>query len=221
MKKLLLSLLALVFVSGLSAQTFSFGARTTPMISWSKVESTDDFDFTNNGAKLGFSIGPSLKTNLSDNFNIEVGLLFSWQGNKFNQFRADSIDYNYDIRRQYLHIPVTANGNIPLHRYFDAVMTFGVMPSIQLSSIADITDNVTGEVVKPNYDIPGSYGNFYLIAGAGGVIHLTREVDFAIGAKYNHGTIDAWFDRERNTYIKELTEKHHFVSVDLGLYIKF
>lgn len=220
MKKLLLSLLTLFFVSGLSAQSFSFGARTTPMVAWSKVVSTDDFDFTTDGVKVGFSIGPSLKANISKNFNFEVGALFSWQGSKFNQTN-DTLDYNFNTKRQYLHIPVTANGNIRIHKYFDAVMSFGVMPSIQLGSMADVTNNADGTIVKQNYDMPGSYGNFYLIAGAGGLIHLTKEVDFAIGAKYNHGTIDAWIDREKNTYIKELTEKHHFVSVDMGLYIKF
>lgn len=222
MKKLTLAVILIFFsFTAINAQGYSFGARFTPMLSWSKVLSTDTFDYVNDGTKLGIALGPSMKVNVSKNFNAEIGVLFSWQGNKFNQFRMDSLDYNYDIKRQYMHIPVTVNGNIPIHRYFDAVMTFGVMPSIQLSSVADITDNTTEGFVKQNYDIPGMPLNFYLIAGAGGLIHLTKEVSFAIGAKYNHGTIDAWNDKSTNTYIKELAEKHHFVTVDLGLYIDF
>ncbi len=227
MKKFTIAVVLLIFtISSVDAQKFAFGTRIAPMISWSKVTPYEDntTSYSNDGVRGGIALGPSMQYNFSEKFGLEVGFLFSWQGNKFNQtatLGVIDIDLNYKVKRQYLHIPVTVNGNIPIIDLLDVVMTFGAMPSVQLSGKCDITENKTGKEIKLDHKVPSIPVNFYLIAGAGALIHLTDDVGLSAGIKYNHGLIDAWDDDQSNLFVKKMTEKHHFVALDLGLYIKF
>ncbi len=221
MKKLILSIaLILVAMSNINAQEFAFGARVIPFISWSHVENNDpQVNFNKNGVKLGIAIGPAAKYKFNDNFDLEGGILFSWQGSKFTQdsTAATGIDSDFNVKRQYMHISVNANGNVPLNDLIDVSMSFGVMPAIQISSHYDIKNSV---VNLKNQKVPSIPFNLYLVAGAGVQFHLTDIVTCSANVRYNHGTADVWRDNKDN-YVPKLKEKNHFVSLDLGVFINF
>ena len=105
-----------MLLSFANAQIDSFGGKIVPIIGWSSVQSTDTVDFSNEGIKLGIGIGPAVKIKVGNNFNTEVGLLFSWQGNKFSQKIDTVLNYKYNIKRQYLQIPISFNGNFKVTR---------------------------------------------------------------------------------------------------------
>ncbi|MEA2041026.1 MAG: outer membrane beta-barrel protein [Bacteroidota bacterium] len=222
MKKILTSIAVVLFVAQMvSAQSFSFGAKVVPIFGWSNVTDTDTFNFTNDGIKSGIGIGPALKINMGDNFNTEVGVLFTWQGSKFSQTKDTLFSYGYDIKRQYMQIPVSFNASFDVASSTRVVMSFGGTPAIQLSSVADISDNNDDTSLQTDFDIPGTFFNLYLMAGLGASIELTDGVKFVPVVKYNHGVIDSWYDGDDNAYVKYLTEKNHFISLDLGLFIDF
>ena len=211
-----------VFINFANAQSSSFGAKVVPMLGWSNVQSTDTFAFNSEGIKPGIGIGPSLKMKLGDSFNTEVGLLFTWQGSKFSQFNDTILDYTYEIKRQYLQIPISFNGSFKVGPSTRAIMSFGGTPAIKLSSLVKIIDKGNDNLIlTENYKFPGTFFNFYLTAGAGTSIEISKGVHFISTVKYNHAIIDSWYDGDDNKYIKELNEKNHFISLDLGLHIDF
>ena len=212
----------LILISYTNAQKNSFGAKVVPIFGWSNVQSTDTFAFSSNGFKPGIGIGPALKFKLGNSFNTEVGVLFTWQGSKFTQFNDTILNYNYDVKRQYLQIPISFNGSFEVGSNVSAVMSFGATPAVKLSSLVNVSDAGNANAsVENDYEFPGTFFNLYLTAGAGTSIEIARGVHFVSVVKYNHAIIDSWFDDEENKYIKELDEKHHFVSLDLGLHIDF
>lgn len=207
------------------AQNFSFGAKFTPLISWSAPSNSNLYDFTNDGVKMGYGFGPSLKIKLSDSFNTDIGVLFTWQGTKFNQ--QNNLDnpiltnFNYDTRIQYLQIPVIFEGKFDVSDNIAVGIDFGVIPAVSLSSEMDVRDLTTSTVVATDVDFNGSLFNFFLSAGAGTYFKLSEGVTLSTVVMYNNGIIDVWYDKSSDEYIKNLILKNHFISLNLGIHIDF
>jgi len=133
--------LVFLFVfSALSIQAFSqvkVSLRVSPAIATSRVtdaNNTDGVGVSNNGAQLGFIIGPAADFYFTDNYAFSTGLYFETTsvGGKIN---------NYDFKRnlQYLQTPITFKAftneiatNTSL--YFQLGGTFNVKISEKLKS---------------------------------------------------------------------------------------
>jgi len=226
MKKNILTLALIFFISSnfVNAQKFSFGAKFSPLASWSKVSNTDFYNYENDEFKVGVGFGPSLKIKMSDSFNTEIGAIFTWQGTQFNQtpisMNPDS-SMNYETKLQYLQIPVIFEGQFKIAKKLSAAINFGAIPSVSLSSLVDVKNNVTGDMIATDHDFSASMFNLFLSAGAGTYFEFTDGVSLSTIILYNNGVIDVWYDKSNAEYIKTLDMKNHYISLNIGLHIDF
>lgn len=229
MKKLFVFLMMAVIVGTgtVVAQGGAFGAKVTPMLSWGKTTDNDFYSFESGGVVPSIGFGPSYKKYLGDNFNIDVGLLFTWQHLKYTATSKTHVGnepdvFNVEPHIQYLQVPVILEASFDITGDLQGLIDFGVSPAFELSSVADVYDN-SNTLLQSDYDFKGSFFNFYLNAGAGVSYHLTDELMLSGVFMYNNGIIDVWFDEAEDEadFIHELKLLNHFVSMNIGIHIKF
>jgi hypothetical protein len=228
MKRNLIFVAILLLLTSYNAfsQKYSFGAKFSPMVSWSVPVNTTNFDYQNDKLKFGIGFGPSLKINMSKNFNTDIGVMFTWQGTRFDQINTidtlPALSYKFDTKIQYLQIPINFEGKIDLSNDFALSLDFGIIPAINLSSTADVTDNLANNaVVDSDLNIPTSIFNLFLSAGAGVVYRISDDVCLSSIILYNNGIFDVWYDKNSDTYIKQLDMKNHYISMNIGVHIDF
>jgi len=232
MKKLfLLSIIAIFAFLNVNAQGISFGIRAIPTFNWTSVSETDAmFNYTNDGTKMGIGFGPSIRYKFSDNFNVDVSGIFTWQ--KFgihvvndNIKNSVATDMNEKFKVQFLQIPLNLNGQFDVADDFQAVLNFGVGAGVKLSSERLITEVPDQHRLSTTYD-PAikmlTFVDFYLTAGAGVVYNLEDNLHLSLTVQYNNGIVDGWIDKNNDmTYsqINSMSLKHKNVALSLGFYI--
>ncbi len=224
MKRITLLFVIVLITGQLSvyAQAKAFGAKVTTLFSWSELSTENDSIYENDGIKLGMGFGPSLKFKVSESFSAEVGILFTWQGTKFTQSnQANGLDYAYKTKLQYVTIPVNFEGKIPIANKMNAIIDFGFIPAIKLSSKMDVTDNSLSLSIDKNKEFPGGIANLFLSAGGGMSYEILKGINFSTVIMYNNGIFDVYEDDENDNYITELKLKNHFIAINFGLHIDF
>ena len=65
---------------GRAQTSTSFGLRITPMFNWITASDTSSlYTFNNSNTKIGIGFGPSMRYSFSDNFNVDISGIFTWQ----------------------------------------------------------------------------------------------------------------------------------------------
>lgn len=232
MKKIfLLAIIAIFAFSNIKAQGISFGIRAIPTFNWiSTTESVDSFNYTNEGTKMGIGFGPSLRYKFSDNFNVDVSGIFTWQ--KFgidvvNDNITNSVmtDMNESFKVQFLQVPLNLNGQFDVADDFQALLNFGVGAGIKLSSERLITEVPDQNRISTTYEPADNiltFIDFYLTAGAGVVYNLEDNLHLSLTVQYNSGIVDGWIDGNNDNVFSEINElsiKHQNIALSLGFYI--
>ncbi len=233
MKKLLfLSIIALFAFSSVNAQKgISFGLRVIPTFNWATVSDTGSvYSYENDGTKMGIGFGPSIRYKFSDNFNVDVSGIFSWE--KFTVLQGPEstnsalIDYTHNVKYQNLYIPLNLNGQFDVATDFQALINFGVAPAIKLSQMRQVTNNLDAQ--NPSQNVP-DYEDFssltivdlFLTAGAGVVYNIEDNLHLSLTIQYNNGLLDGWRNREVESpeFIQDLDLKNKNVALSIGFYI--
>ncbi|MDY0090170.1 MAG: porin family protein [Flavobacteriaceae bacterium] len=105
MKKIILSILAVVAFGTANAQDIKFGAKAGLNIS----NLTGDTEDTK--SKIGFHLGGVIEIKITDKFSVQPELLFSTQGAKYEEsesFGGESYKYETTMKLNYLNIPIMA-----------------------------------------------------------------------------------------------------------------
>ena len=230
MKKLLLiSVIALFTYTFVNAQGgVSFGLRAIPTLNWTTLSDTGStYSFDNTGIKPGIGFGPSLRYKFSDNFNVDISGIFTWQKIGINQTNeipdSTQINITEDFRIQYLQLPLNFNGQFDVAGDLQALINFGVGTGIKLSSDRVITDHNNPNIYSKDYKAVSvlNFIDFYLTAGAGVVYNIEDNLHLSLTVQYNNGILDGWFNNKNDapSIIEELTLKHKNVAFSIGFYI--
>ncbi len=233
MKKVLLFAAVLTFtVSGLFAQKgISFGLRAIPTLNWTSMTDGDSlYSYESDGIKLGMGFGPSIRYKFSDNFNVDVSGIFTWQKFGIHQTNESTnpvvIDRTEDFKVQFLQIPLNFNGQFDVAQDFQALINFGVGTGFKLKSTRIISDLKHPE--DPDYSTfeykTTSVLNiidFYLTAGAGAVYNIEDNLHLSLTVQYNNGILDSWRNGKNSSpsTIEDLNLKHKNVAFSLAFYI--
>ncbi len=231
MKKILLLTATIVLtVSGMFAQKgISFGLRAIPTLNFTSMTDGDSlYSYASSGTKLGIGFGPSVRYKFSDNFNVDVSGIFTWQKFGINQTNETTnpnpVDITEDFKVQFLQIPLNFNGQFDVATDFQALINFGVGTGIKLKSSRVITDNTNPQRFSSDYQTTSvlNFIDFYLTAGAGAVYNIEDNLHLSLTVQYNNGIIDGWLNNKNDntdSTIEDLTLKHKNVAFSLAFYI--
>ncbi|NOZ36331.1 MAG: PorT family protein [Chlorobi bacterium] len=231
MKKILLiSVIVLYSVTGLFAQKgISFGLRAIPTLNWVSMTDGDSlYSYESSGTKLGIGFGPSVRYKFSDNFNVDVSGIFTWQKFGINQTNettnSDVVDRTEDFKVQFLQIPLNFNGQFDVAQDFQAIINFGVGTGIKLKASRLLTDNQNPQEFSSEYKTTSvlNFIDFYLTAGAGAVYNIEDNLHLSLTVQYNNGIIDGWLNNKNDNIhstIGDLSLKHKNVAFSLAFYI--
>jgi len=230
MKKLTVVIL-FIFIANLTfAQSnTAFGLRVTPSFDWVSLTDTSNFySYDNTGVKVGIGFGPSLRYAVSENFNVDISGIFTWQKAGIHQ-TADVlgitvVDKTEDLKIQYLKIPLNFNGQFTVYGDFQALINFGLGAGVKLSSYRKITENFTN--LSSDYEDarPINFVDLYLTAGLGFVYNIEDNLHLSLTGQYNNGLLDGWLNNRNDellSTIDDLTLKHRSITASLGFYIDF
>ena len=232
MKKLIVifSIVIILIQSGIAQTSTSFGLRVTPMFNWVTASDTSSlYTFSNSNTEIGIGFGPSMRYSFSDNFNVDISGIFTWQ--EFGIVQSEDglnlniIDITEDFKVQYLNIPLNLNGQFYIVGNFQAIINFGLTASIMLKSARRITDNIGLNQFSSDYEKVSvlNFADIFLTAGLGTAYSFDDNLHLSLTAQYNNGVLDGWFDRKNNapSTIQELTLKHRNITLNIGFYIDF
>ncbi len=240
MRKLfLLTIIAIFAFSNLNAQGISFGIRAIPTFNWTTLTDTDpNHIYENDGTKMGIGFGPSIRYKFTENFNVDVSGIFTWQKfgvNVSNELPANATDVKIleNFKVQFLQIPLNLNGQFDVADDFKALLNFGVGAGIKLKSSRIVSESIPGNGRPANYfpttEDPSinmlTFIDFYLTAGAGVVYDIEEDLHVSLTVQYNTGIVNGWIN-DNNVYrvtntdaIEQLKLKHQNVALSLGFYI--
>jgi hypothetical protein len=136
MKKILLSLLLLFFITQfhVSAKTFSFGVKGGVTLSSLSFKGDFSDNFTSDN-RAGFFVGPMANVNLPLGFNVDAALMYAY----------DLVDYNNQKggvteKRHILEIPINLKWRISLAKVIGIYFTAGPDFSFNLNKGGEIED---------------------------------------------------------------------------------
>ncbi len=231
MKKILLLTATIVFtVTGMFAQKgLSFGLRAIPTLNWTTMTDGDSlYSYESSGTKVGIGFGPSVRYKFSDNFNVDVSGIFTWQQFGINQTNESTnpvvVDRTEDFKIQFLQIPLNFNGQFDVATDFQALINFGVGAGINIADSRRVVDNLNPQLYSDEYDADIkmlTLLDFYLTAGAGAVYNIEDNLHLSLTVQYNNGIIDGWLNNKNKapSTIGDLNLKHKNVAFSLAFYI--
>jgi long-subunit fatty acid transport protein len=226
MKKLALTIFAALIFFSVSAQTStSFGLRVTPMFNWiSPLDTSTIYSYENAETKIGIGFGPSMRYSFSENFNVDISGIFTWQEfalTQRNLLTSADIRVVEEFKVQYLNVPLNLNGQFNIVGDLKALINFGMGLSINIKQLRSITaDGFTSDYVKVRML---NFMDIFLSAGLGTAYSFRDNLHLSLTAQYNNGIIDGWFDRKNDppSTIDELSLKHRNITLNIGFYIDF
>jgi hypothetical protein len=226
----LVSVVVLFTTTGMFAQKgLSFGLRAIPTLNWVSMTDGDSlYSYASSGTKMGIGFGPSVRYKFSDNFNVDVSGIFTWQKFGINQTNETDnsvvVDRTENFKVQFLQIPLNFNGQFDVATDFQALINFGVGTGIKLSSSRVVIDNTNPQLYSSEYKPTSvlNFFDFYLTAGAGAVYNIEDNLHLSLTVQYNNGIIDGWLNNKNdniNSTIGDLNLKHKNVAFSLAFYI--
>lgn len=230
MKRIFLLFLLIngTFLSVIGQSYISFGLKTSPSINWKTFSDTSlAYDYKID-SKLAFSIGPSIRYIISENFNIDFNLLFGSSNFVINQtnnsqYSSTEVDIDEDIKLNQIIIPINFNGQFNLVNKLQGVMNFGTSLYLKTSGKRTITDKISNSIINDFTNVKNI--KFYDIAlsiGAGLDYHIANNLHLTFTTQYSNGIIDIWNDGNISpSKITNLELKDKNVNFLIGFYIDF
>ena len=208
MKKIILSVAAMLTFGFVSAQEVQFGVKGGVNIATFVGDDTDDLD-----SKIGFHVGGFAEIKISEKFSVQPELLFSTQGAKMEDKYSEG-GLNYDvsakINTSYINIPVMAKLYVAEGFSLEAGPQIGFLMSAKTKaeatvSAGDITQSGSEEVdVKDQFNTV----DFGLSFGLG--YKFTENL--SAGARYNLGLSDV----NKEVEGQALSVKNSVIQVSIG-----
>jgi len=207
----------------------SFGVRIIPTFDWTNLTDTGSlYSYENTGVKTGIGFGPSLRYEVSDNFNVDVSGIFTWQKVGINQrselLGVTLLDKTEDVKIQYLKVPLNFNGQFNIVGDIQALINFGVGAGIKLSAYRKVSDNILSWSTDYETVRAINFIDFYLTAGLGLVYNIDDNLHLSLTGQYNNGILDGWLNNKNDeplSTIDDLTLKHRSIGLNIGFYIDF
>jgi opacity protein-like surface antigen len=187
MKKITLLIAALAMTTGAFAQEWDYGLKAG--MNFSKVSKLS-------GGKAksltGFYVGAFAEYRLNNWFGIQPELVYSTQGTRFLSATGISPEWKFELRDNYINVPILAKFYVMDGLSVDFGPQFGFLArnTVKIKS----TGNTPAFVVKAKkFDFGVGMGLSYTISGA-----------FDITARYNLGLSDIYdYDgKNRNSVIQ-------------------
>jgi len=188
--KLVLILSVITLAANAQNESFTFGLKAAPQISWMKP---DVDNWSGNGAKTGFSWGFIAEKNFTENYSLASGFNMLFNGGKLKfPYSADGVSgtmyRNYFLK--YIEVPVTLKmrtNSINGIKYFGRI-GLGSAFKIGVKSEDEYASN-TGTTIKSTkktYD-KASFLRESLIVGMGGEYELSGGPRLGLELTFNNG----------------------------------
>jgi opacity protein-like surface antigen len=174
MKKITLSIVAVLAFGFANAQEVKFGAKAGLNVS------TFTGDVDDASSRVGFHVGGFAEIKLSDKFSVQPELLYSAQGVKYDTSGAGFSEEN-KINLAYLNIPVMAKYYVAEKFSLEAGPQIGFL----LSAKNDFSYSAFGESDSGKVDIKDGYKSIDFGVNFGAGYDFTENL--SVGARYNLG----------------------------------
>jgi opacity protein-like surface antigen len=219
MKKLVLSAMLIGALStNLSAQevtgsyddqTFNFGLKATPTISWLRVDADG---ISNDGIRIGFTYGLVTEFKFSSNYAFATGIDVSYRGGKF-KYSLGNDDVSFTQKLQFLDVPVALKLRTNEIGYMKYYGTFGFLPGVIIKATESIDSESPFVEDRTNRSNQSDFTvfNIGLLVGAGAEYNLGGKTSITAGITYNNGIIDIL--KEKNAQMNS-----DCISLNLGVF---
>lgn len=223
MKKLILSLSALVATIGSASAQVEIGLKVSPSITSLRAESTSENGFASDGSKLNFGGGLVVDYFFGENYAFSTGLLLTGKGGTIRyseKINATTLSVSQNFTTQYLELPLSVklftNEIAPATRlYFQVGGSLNVPIGTRIGGEKFYKDPATGVENKASdyvYFIDAD-----ALAGLGAEYQLGKSTKVFAGLSYHRGLVDIdhYFESKRD--FKDVTIKNSGVALDLGI----
>lgn len=219
MKKLVLSAMLIGALStNLSAQeitgsyddqTFNFGLKATPTISWLRVDAEG---ISNDGIRIGFTYGLVTEFKFSSNYAFATGIDVSYRGGKF-KFNIGDDEVAFTQKLQFLDVPVALKLRTNEIGYMKYYGTFGFLPGVIIKATESIDSESPFVEDRSNRSNQSDFTvfNIGLLVGAGAEYNLGGKTSITAGITYNNGIIDILKE-------KDAQMNSDCISLNLGVF---
>lgn len=220
MKKLVLSAMLIGALStNLSAQevtgsyddqTFNFGLKATPTISWLRVDAEG---ISNDGIRIGFTYGLVTEFKFSSNYAFATGIDVSYRGGKYKYIEQDDKNVAITQKLQFLDVPVALKLRTNEIGYMKYYGTFGFLPGVIIKATQTIDSESILVDDRSNRSNQSDFTvfNIGLLVGAGAEYNLGGKTSITAGITYNNGIIDIL--KEKNAQMNS-----DCISLNLGVF---
>ncbi len=230
----------LLLVNNAMAQEgLAFGLRVNPTMNWVAATPTNTaYSVESAGVRGGIAFGPSLRYGFSDNFNMDLTAIFSWQRFAIEQKGevpalaiAKPVNNTENFKLQYLQFPLNLNGQFGIADNVKALINFGFGVNIKLKDERKVDYN---SKLPPPYIQDNEYRetkvitpvDIFLMAGAGFGYDFADNLHLTLTIQYQNGLLDGWHDSKNEKEVStilhdELKLNHRSVNFNLGFYIDF
>lgn len=175
MKKIMLSVISLIFTSGAFAQLDQIEYGVKGGLNIANI-SNMDLMLDSKGMKTGIYLGAFAKYRINDYLGVQAELIYSRQGvsGKFNEIKGK-------IRTNYINIPILAK----VYLLEDLAIDFG--PQFGFLCNSKIKIKKDGTVIKTDFDKATSRDTnvFDFAIAMGATYNLTKQIDVSL--RYNLG----------------------------------
>ncbi|GAA4366388.1 hypothetical protein GCM10023185_37470 [Hymenobacter saemangeumensis] len=225
MKKLSLTLAALLATIGAASAQVEIGLKVSPAITSLRADSPTANRFQSESAQVGIGGGLVVDYFFGENYAFSTGLQLTGKGGSYSYQFKDAADNTITVadklRIDYLELPLAVK-----------LFTNEVATDIRLyfqvggSVAVPIGARINGE--KRWLDISGKETTalqrvFFIdanaLAGLGVEYQLAKSTKAFVGLSYHRGLInlDSFFDDEREPKIKDVSIKNNVFALDFGL----
>ena len=208
MKKIILSVAAMLTFGFVSAQEVEFGVKGGVNIANFTGDETDDLE-----SKIGFHIGGFAEIKISEKFSVQPELLFSTQGTKMKEkYSEDGFDYDVSakINTSYINIPIMAKLYVTEGFSLEAGPQIGFLMSAKTKAEATVSAGGITQSGSEEVDVKDQFNtvDFGLNFGLG--YKFTENL--SAGARYNLGLSDI----NKEVEGEAISVKNSVIQVSIG-----
>lgn len=197
MKKVLLSIFAVVAFVAISNAQVNFGAKAGLNLA-DLASSEEEFEAD---SKIGFHLGGYAELSISDKFSIQPELIYSAQGAKseFSEedtFNGVTITYSYEdkLKLNYLNVPVLFKFKPSDMFYIGAGPQLGLLLSAKNEYESTATGGGVTQSESGEDDVKDEMKSIDLSFALGAGVELESGLNF--GLRYNYGLSDVVDENE-------------------------
>lgn len=196
MKKIMLSVVALIFTSGAFAQLDKIEYGVKGGINIANI-SNMEVSLDSKGMKPGIYLGAFAKYRINDYLGVQAELIYSRQGicGKTKEAEGDSNVFKGKIRANYINIPILAKVYLLENLAIDFGPQFGFLCNSKIKLKEDET------VIKTDFEKATNLNTnvFDFSIAMGATYNITKQIDVSL--RYNLGItkiIKQHYDGEKN-----------------------